>query len=415
MGAAGLAVASGGMVSACGSGGGADPIKIGYVSPQTGPLAVFGEADRFVIDAARAHFAQHPIIVDGRSHPVEVLDRDSQSSEERAGDMAADLIRNAGVHMMLVSSTPATTNPVSDQCEANATPCVATVVPWQPWFLGRGGSVEKPFRWTHQFFYGIEDFEATFADMWDSIETNKVVGGLWPAEADGLSWGDPTTGFPAFMAERGYTSIDPGNFPVGTQDFTDHIAAFKAAGVEILTGVPTPVDFITFWRQADRQGFRPKIVTVAKATEYPASAEALGALAVNLGTDVWWSPSHPYTSSLTGQSAKQLADAYTAATGKQWTMPIGYAHALFEVAAGAFSQVSAIDDREGLADAIRSMRLDSIVGSLDWTAGPVPGVAKPPMVGGQWRRSDGAFPFEITIVSNEQAPSIPTSGVLLPL
>ena len=28
----------------------ADAVKIGYVSPQTGPLAPFGEADRWVID-----------------------------------------------------------------------------------------------------------------------------------------------------------------------------------------------------------------------------------------------------------------------------------------------------------------------------------------------------------------------------
>ena len=34
----------------------ADTLKIGYVSPQTGPLAPFGEADKFVIDRMQAHF-----------------------------------------------------------------------------------------------------------------------------------------------------------------------------------------------------------------------------------------------------------------------------------------------------------------------------------------------------------------------
>ena len=34
----------------------ADTIKIGYVSPQTGPLAPFGEADKWVIDQMKAAF-----------------------------------------------------------------------------------------------------------------------------------------------------------------------------------------------------------------------------------------------------------------------------------------------------------------------------------------------------------------------
>ena len=32
----------------------ADTVKIGYVSPQTGPLAPFGEADKWVIDQMKA-------------------------------------------------------------------------------------------------------------------------------------------------------------------------------------------------------------------------------------------------------------------------------------------------------------------------------------------------------------------------
>ena len=32
-------------------------------------------------------------------------------------------------------------NPVSDQCEAAHVPCIGTIVPWQSWFLGRGGKI----------------------------------------------------------------------------------------------------------------------------------------------------------------------------------------------------------------------------------------------------------------------------------
>ena len=60
------------------------------------------------------------------------------------------------------------------------------------------------------------------------------------------------------------------------------------------------------------------------------------------------------------------------------------------------------------------MRLDTVVGRLDWTAGPVRGVAKTPLVGGQWRRGSNT-PYELAIVSNAQHPEIPTAGTVEPL
>ena len=54
-GALGIGFTMGPLLSACsvkqGGGNGAKAVKIGYVTPQTGPLAAFGEADSFVIGA----------------------------------------------------------------------------------------------------------------------------------------------------------------------------------------------------------------------------------------------------------------------------------------------------------------------------------------------------------------------------
>jgi branched-chain amino acid transport system substrate-binding protein len=422
VGAAGAAATTGGLASACSAGlqegggsGGGGTIRIGYVSPESGPLAPFGEADQFVIRAVGEHFAQNPIQVGGTPYPVEIVKRDTQSDPTRAADVAADLIQNEGIDLMLVSSTPDTSNPVSDQCEANGMPCVATVTPWQPWFIGRGGRPgETRFQWTYNFFWGLEDVEAVYADMWDAVATNKTAGALWPNDPDGLAWGDPVNGFPPAQQQRGYSIIDPGNYPNGTQDFSAQISAFVEGDAEILLGVPIPPDFTTFWRQAAQQGYKPTIATIGKALLFPSSVEALGDLGVNLGTEVWWSPSHPFTSSLTGQTAQQLAEAYTEATGKQWTQPIGFAHALFEVAAKAFASVGSVDDKAGLAAAIGQMQLDTVVGPLDWTSGPVPNVAKTPVVGGQWRRGTST-PFDLVIVSNTRAPGIPAAGAVEPL
>ncbi|MEO1224456.1 MAG: ABC transporter substrate-binding protein [Pseudomonadota bacterium] len=390
-----------------------DTITIGYVSPQTGPLAPFAEADDYILAGIREVLADG-IDVDGTMHPVEILVRDSQSNPSRASEVAADLILGDEVNMIVVSSTPETTNPVSDQCEINEVPCVSTVAPWQPWFFTRGGDPEAGFEFTYHFFWGLEDVIAVFTDMWSQLDTNQSVGGLFPNDGDGNAWGDPDLGFPPVLANLGYTLTDPGRYQNLTDDFTAQISAFKDASAEIVTGVVIPPDWTTFWTQSAQQGFRPKIASIGKALLFPVAVEALGDTGNNLSSEVWWSPSHPFSSSLTGQSAAEVAEGYTTATGRQWTQPIGFAHALFEVAVDALRRSGDPTDYYAVTDAVATTDIDSVVGPIRWGDGPVRNVAKTPLVGGQWRLG-GEFPYELVITSNEQAPDIPTASTMEPI
>jgi branched-chain amino acid transport system substrate-binding protein len=385
-------------------------VRIGYVSPRTGALAPFGEADTYVIDTMTAHFADNPLTIGDQEYAVEVVAKDAASDSDRAGEVAAELINDDEVDLILASSTPDIVNPVADQCEANAVPCITTVAPWQPYYFGRGATPDTPFTWTYHFFWGLEDVEAVYLDMWNQVDTNMQAGALWPNDPDGTAWGDPQNGFAPVVAEQGYSIVDPGFYPNGTQDFTAQISAFKDGDAQVLLGVPIPPDFTTFWTQAKQQDYNPIIATIGKALLFPSSIEALGDIGDNLGTEVWWTPSHPYESSVTGQSSQELAEAYESETGKQWTQPLGFAHALFEVAAAALEQAGGTD-AQGLADALAELQVSTIVGDLDWTSGPVPNVAKTPLVGGQWRAStEGDHPFDLVVVSNSEAPDIPTGG-----
>jgi branched-chain amino acid transport system substrate-binding protein len=382
--------------------------KIGYVSPQTGPLAPFGEADSFVLAAVREQFKSGIKGASG-SVPIEITVKDSQSNPNRAAEVAADLI-NSGIDLMLVASTPETTNPVSDQCELNEIPCVSSVAPWQPWFFPRGGKPETGFNYTYHFFWGLEDVIAVFTNMWGQLATDKVVGGLFPNDGDGNAWGDKKLGFPPVLDQKGFKLIDPGRFQNLTDNFSAQIAAFKEGKVEIVTGVVIPPDWTTFWTQSIQQGFRPKIASVGKALLFPSAIEALGDKGHNLSSEVWWTPNHPFKSSLTGESAKQLADAYTASTKKQWTQPIGFAHALFEIAADVVKRGKGPGQRDATLGALRSTKLDTIVGPVAWEGkGPFKNVSKTPLVGGQWRRG-GAFRYDLVITSNDTAPQIPAAG-----
>jgi branched-chain amino acid transport system substrate-binding protein len=357
--------------------------------------------------------------VGGTLHPVQILAKDSQSSPDTAASVAASLILEDGIDLMLVASTPETTNPVADQCEANQVPCISTVAPWQPYFLGRQKDPANPvpFEWTYHFFWGLEDVIATYLDMWSQVDTNKQVGGIFPNDGDGNAWGDPNLGFPKPLAAAGYTIHDPGRYEDGNSDFSAQIGAFKTAKAEIITGVPIPPDFTTFWNQAKQQGFNPKVASIGKALLFPASVEALGTNGEGdaLSSEVWWSPSHPFTSSLTGDTAKALADGYTAATSKQWTQPIGFAHALFELANDVLKRTADIESKATIRDALKVTVLDTIVGKVDWANGaPFPNISKTPLVGGQWSKGT-TFPYDLIIVSNKDHPEIPAGGKLRPI
>ena len=379
-------------------------LKIGLVSPRTGPLASFAEADDYVLSAINQAFAGG-IENNGKTWAIEIIAKDSQSNPNRAAEVAADLILSDEVDIILAASTPDTVNPVADQAEINEIPCITTDCPWQPYFFGRNGVPGEGFQSTYHFFWGLEDVIGAFLDMWGGSGVAKNVGGLFPNDADGNAWGDAELGLPKPLAAAGYTLTDPGRYQPLSDDFSNQIAAFKAAGCEIVTGNMIPPDFATFWAQAAQQGFAPKIVTIGKALLFPSVIDSLGDRGNGLSSEVWWSPNHPFSSSLTGASAKDLAEGYVAATGRPWTQPIGFKHALFEVVADVVKRAADLEDASAIVAAIAATKLNTIVGPLDWSTGPINNVTKTPLVGGQWQREGDRF--DLKIVANSAAPEHP--------
>jgi branched-chain amino acid transport system substrate-binding protein len=411
--AASLVVAACGDLDESDSDGQSDSeLKVGLVVPITGGLSAFGEPDQWVADQMTEWFDDHPIKADGKEISVDIIVKDSQSDPKRASEVAAELINSDNVDVLMALATPETTVPVTQQCEANAVTCITGDTPWQPWFYGSGGKDDAPLKWSHHFFWGLEDVAAVFTDMWDQVPTNKKVAALFPNDSDGTAWAGA---IPGMVKDAGYTIDDPGQFPLDTQDFSSQIAQFKKNGDEVLMGVLPPPVFAAFWQQAKQQGYNPKVVTVGKALEFPSAIEALGDLGEGLGVEVWWSPEYPTKSSLTGLTSAEFAASYTESTGKQWTMPLAFPETLFEVLNAAVLKAGSADSG-AINEAMTDLKVDTLLGPLDWSSGPNPNVAKTMLTGGQWVTSDGGeFSLDLTIVSNSIAPSVPTAGTMQPL
>jgi branched-chain amino acid transport system substrate-binding protein len=225
----------------------------------------------------------------------------------------------------------------------------------------------------------------------------------------------PNVGFPPVLDAQGYTLTDPGRYQNLTDDFSAQINAFKQGNVEIVTGVPIPPDFTTFWNQAKQQGFTPKAASIGKAILFPQAVEALGDAGHNLSSEVWWSPSHPFKSSLNGLG-RRGREAYTQETGRQWTQPIGFVHALFELAVDVMGRVGRCRRwrcrrRGDRRIEPRHDRRPDRLGRRRPAALCARNICKTPLVGGQWRLKDGGG-YDLVIVDNSDQPSIPTGGTM---
>jgi branched-chain amino acid transport system substrate-binding protein len=215
------------------------------------------------------------------------------------------------------------------------------------------------------------------------------------------------------MQLSGYTAVDGGAYTDGTTDYTSMITKFKAHNCEYFSNCPLPPDFNIFWKQANRQGWKPRLATVAKVLLFPADLVALGPLVNNIATDSWWGPYLGTSSSLEPKlTAKKLSDKFTAQTGKQWVQSIGGTYSLFEVAHQAFSKVSDPHDRQEVAHALHAVRYVGMSGPINFSGGPAPGVSITPLLGVQWKATSGPFPFEMKVVDNTQIPHVKTNAKL---
>lgn len=390
------------------------PIKIGFITGLSGVRANFGETDRWQLEKILA-IAKKGITVAGKTHAVEILLKDNQSDPGRSQQVSSELILRDKVDLLLVQDFDAAL-PAGQLADVHGIPMISTQTPWQAFTFGRGSTPEKGFPFSFHFFWGADDTSKNFLGIWDQLKTNKAVGSLYIDNPPGRAFGDPKMGLPPAIAASGYKEIPGGFFKVATNDFSNQVTAFKSGGAQIATGFMFANHFATFWKQTQQAGLKPEAVTMAAAFLFPSAVNSLGEAGDGMTTEVWWTPSFPFKSSLTGQSAAEMAAEWERATGKQWTQPIGYGHAIWELGLHALSSAADPRDHKAVRDAIANLTLDTLVGKVDFKGSPIKNVAQTALLGGQWRRSKGGkFPYELKIVHNSTAKVVPVEAEVVPL
>ncbi len=379
-----------------------DHILIGRPLPITGPVSVFAENTPWLDDrAVDAINKDGGIYIEeyGKQLPIKVKILDTESNPTKAGELSARLILRDKVDLMYVSHTPATVAPTAANCERYKVPCVSTMNPVEMWLPG------GPFHWSFDPSFSVKDFTASFVQMWPDVQTNNVVGLLAQNDVDGMAWADASN---AVLKPMGYTIVDLGRFPIGSPDYTAFISGWKKEKVEIIFANMAPPDFATLWRQCFREGFIPKICTVGRATSYPSAVEALGGdLGLGTSSEAPWHPNWPFKSSLTGESARELANAWESFSGKQWSAPLGGALSGYEVVADALRRAKTLD-KEKIRRAIADTKIETVQGPVKFGED---NAAVVPSAGLQWAKGD-KWKYKCVLVANGNYKMIPTEGKL---
>ena len=294
----------------------AGKIRMGYITPETGPLGLFGETDGYTVQKIRDALGGRLQSANGDVYEIEILERDSQSNPNKAAEIAGDLILNDEVHLLVPASTTDTILPAMEQAELYETPSISAGAPWQAVIMPRGGG---EFDWTYHFFWGLDEALNTFVGLWNGLETNRKVGMLFPQNIDGETWGNEEYGLPVPTRAAGYEVTIPGYFQPRTNDFSAQIATFKQAGCDIIGGITYPDDLKTFVTQCNQQGFKPKATVFVGTGDTKETLEAMGADGVE-GLLVVSYP-RPDISEDYGPGSKAYLEAYRAKYGEDPIAP----------------------------------------------------------------------------------------------
>ncbi len=388
-------------------------IKIGYVGSLSGIRAAFGETESWTLEKMKQHLA-NGLDVGGKKYEVELVIRDNQSDPNRSSSIASELVLRERCNLVLAQDGDGALA-VSELADSRRVPTISTMVPWQGWFFPRGGVPDKGFPYTFHFFAGSDTILETFVSLMGKVETNKKVGTLYLDNEPGQAFMDPNLGLPPMLSGAGFEETAAGPFPISANDFSNAVAQFSAAKPDILTGFMYPNHFIPFWNQVQQAGLSPKVCAMAAAFLFPSGVEALGKMGDGMATEVWWSPRFPYTSTITGQSAEALAAQWEEEAKRQWTQPLGYGHALWEVGLAALKNSNDPLDPDAVRDAIANLKSDTVIGPVNFAESPIKSVAITGLAGGQWRKGTGKYPYDLKIVSNTALPAVPIEAEMVPL
>ena len=241
------------------------------MTPLTGPLAAFGEADTFCVEHWNGLGQGRHQGADGQTHPVTdprqglAVGREPRRHRRRrphdqrrrrhddggvhlrhgqSGRRSGRSVRRSVLHALTApgrtSSSAAAARPTSPSSGPTTRSGASRPTPQCSWTSGV------------------------------KFKTNKTIG-LMCAERRRRSRPCRPEDRPSVLLRKAPAtrSSTAGAIQDGSRGLHLGDPKFKAAGCEIVSGVMIPPDFVNFWKQVHQQGYQPKVCTMPKALLFP--------------------------------------------------------------------------------------------------------------------------------------------------
>ena len=376
-------------------------IKIGYVTPISGPLAAFRQSIQWVLDMALPIMNKdggYYIKEYDKKIPVEVILADSESDPTKASEAAQKLVTTDKVDILCGAWTPDTTIPVASVAEQNSIPALLENSPMESWLEG------GPYVWSYALMFSVPSMMDTYFDAWDKVDTNKKIGLIFDNNVDGVVIAPIVK---EVAERRGYTTVDPGRFPMSTPDYTSMINLFRQEECDIIVANAITPDYATFLQQFYQQGFMPKIMTVGKAMHFESDALMVGSaeLANGLMTEIHWDRGYPYPSPMLNMTVTELCDKWEAEHDGPYPTTIAYDISCFEILDELLRTAQTLD-KTVLRDTFPALNGQSTYGPIHFMDNHVFETA---CVVVQYVLGD-RFPLEKNLVAHGKFTAIPESN-----
>lgn len=404
-----IAVLVFGSLSGCSGPGRTVTVKIGAVTPMTGALAGNGEGFDWSVEQIYDYVRENPIIIGGREAKLEIIVYDSQSDIEKCRELAERMAVDDKVDLMLAAQTPETVIPVAEIAEEYGIPCIGIQAPVDPVAHAR-----ETYDWTYHSFWTIDDVYGIYQSLWTTAgfpkDSGAKVGLLFANDSDGSAWHDT---FLTRMQEDGYVPVDPGQYPLGNQDFSDVAETFYREKVDIITGTNEPPDYMNAMNTFLERGVEAECVTMGKCCILETDAAAMGELSIGLLSEVLWTPSDNIVSDLTGMSAKELNERYFEENfGRDMSPPAAFGYAGLELAVHALQDAGSTN-KKAIRKAISELDVETVVGPIRYDK-VMGGLHYGDVLlgGGQWQLDNGVM--KLQVIDNTVYPEMQITGEYIP-
>ena len=184
-------------------------------------------------------------------------------------------------------------------------------------------------------------------------------------------WGNELGGlFKADAGPAGYAVVYYAEYAPGNKDFSKLIQDAKAAGAEILLGMPSTPDGITIVKSLVENQWTPKFTMLVRAPDAATWGETLGTAGDDVTMFAGWHSGENFPG-VAEINAKHQADF-----GRPADILVGPAYACVQILADAITRAGTLD-RDAIRDALAATNMMTVIGPVTFNADGTGNVLNP--------------------------------------